>query len=57
MLRLIIGRAGSGKTSAMIAEIAEAVRRAYHAVLDVKFDGMFYRTDIAYRALRRLETT
>ena len=27
MLRLIIGRAGSGKTSAMIAEIAEAVRR------------------------------
>ena len=26
MLRLIIGRAGSGKTSAMIAEIAEAVR-------------------------------
>ena len=38
------------------ADIAEAVRRAYHAVLDIKFDGMFYRTDIAYRALRRLET-
>ena len=38
-------------------DIAEAVRRAYHAVMDVKFDGMFYRTDIAYRALRRLETT
>ena len=37
-------------------DIAEAVRRAYHAVLDIKFDGMFYRTDIAYRALKRLET-
>ena len=42
--------------TALGPDIAEATRRAYHAVMEIKFDGMFYRTDIAYRALRRLET-
>ncbi len=34
-------------------DIASAVRRAYRAVMRVKFDQSHYRTDIAYRALER----
>ena len=35
-------------------DVAEAVRRAYHAVIHIQFEGVHYRTDIAYRALKRL---
>jgi len=34
-------------------DIAEARERAYAAAARVHFDGMFYRRDIGYRALRR----
>lgn len=36
-------------------DVKEALCRAYHAVLDIKFEREFYRTDIAHRALKRLE--
>ncbi|HSE13636.1 MAG TPA: phosphoribosylamine--glycine ligase, partial [Rudaea sp.] len=34
------------------ADLAQARERAYAAVDRIRFDGMFYRRDIAYRALR-----
>jgi phosphoribosylamine--glycine ligase len=34
------------------SDLAQARERAYHAVDRIDFDGMFYRRDIAYRALR-----
>ena len=39
--------------TATAPDLAEAVHRAYHAVLGIRFNGVHYRTDIAYRALRR----
>lgn len=41
--------------TAMGPDLKEALSRAYHAVLDIKFERAFYRTDIAYRALKRQE--
>jgi phosphoribosylamine--glycine ligase len=38
---------------ALGADIAHARARAYRAVERLHFDGMFYRRDIAYRALQR----
>jgi phosphoribosylamine--glycine ligase len=38
---------------ALGADIAQARARAYRAVERIRFDGMFYRRDIAYRALQR----
>jgi len=35
------------------ANIAEAVREAYHGVREVSWDGMHYRTDIGHRALKQ----
>ena len=40
--------------TAMGEDIAEATKRAYGIINHVKFDGMFYRKDIAHRALKRL---
>lgn len=34
-------------------ELADAVSKAYRALGQIKFDGAYYRRDIAYRALRR----
>lgn len=41
----VLGVTATGST------LQEAVKRAYSAVLKIKFDGAQYRTDIAYRAL------
>jgi phosphoribosylamine--glycine ligase len=38
---------------ALGADIAHARARAYRAIEHLHFDGMFYRRDIAYRALQR----
>jgi phosphoribosylamine-glycine ligase len=35
--------------------LEETLKRAYSAVLKIKFDGAQYRTDIAYRALKEKE--
>ncbi|PIQ84677.1 MAG: phosphoribosylamine--glycine ligase [Candidatus Omnitrophica bacterium CG11_big_fil_rev_8_21_14_0_20_63_9] len=35
------------------ADLEDAVKRAYEAIGKVAFDGMYYRKDIAYRALKR----
>lgn len=40
--------------TAMGPDIAEATKRAYGLISHVKFNGMFYRHDIAHRALERL---
>ncbi|MBR1836264.1 MAG: phosphoribosylamine--glycine ligase, partial [Kiritimatiellae bacterium] len=40
--------------TALGADVKEAVAAAYRAVVKVKFDGAFYRSDIAHRALERL---
>ncbi len=40
--------------TATAADLSEAVHRAYQAVLDIRFQGEFYRSDIAHRALERL---
>lgn len=40
--------------TAMGFDIADAVNNAYGLVKTIKFDGMFYRKDIAHRALERL---
>ena len=31
--------------------IADAQKRAYEAVRQISFDGVYYRTDIGYRAI------
>ena len=36
------------------AGIGSDLRRLYAAAAEIRFDGMHYRRDIAYRALRRL---
>ena len=41
--------------TAMGPDIAEATKRAYGMISHVNFKGMFYRHDIAHRALERLE--
>lgn len=41
--------------TAMGEDIAEATARAYALCKNVSFEGMFYRKDIAHRALERLE--
>ncbi|MBU3844088.1 MAG: phosphoribosylamine--glycine ligase [Candidatus Anaerobiospirillum pullicola] len=41
--------------TAMGPDIAEATRRAYGLINHIQFNGMFYRHDIAHRALERLE--
>lgn len=38
--------------TAAAADIHGAVEKAYNAVKKIKFDGMQYRTDIAYRAMK-----
>ena len=34
-------------------DLAAAVRNAYHAAIAIRFEGVQYRSDIAYRALKR----
>ena len=41
--------------TAMGGDIAEATARAYALTKNINFNGMFYRKDIAHRALERLE--
>ena len=41
--------------TAMGPDIAEATHRAYGLINHIQFNGMFYRHDIAHRALERLE--
>lgn len=41
--------------TAMGGDIAEATARAYALTKNINFKGMFYRKDIAHRALERLE--
>lgn len=41
--------------TAMGDDIAEATARAYALTKNINFNGMFYRKDIAHRALERLE--
>lgn len=41
--------------TAMGEDIAEATARAYALTKNISFNGMFYRKDIAHRALERLE--
>ena len=38
----------------MGSDIAEATAHAYGMIHHINFDGMFYRHDIAHRALERL---
>lgn len=40
--------------TALGADVREAVAGAYRGVVKIKFDGAFYRSDIAYRAIDRL---
>ena len=35
------------------ADIEEAIKRAYEAVSAIHFDGMIYRKDIGFRALKK----
>jgi phosphoribosylamine--glycine ligase len=37
------------------ADTARAVRAAYAAIKEISFDGMYYRSDIAYREINRLK--
>ena len=39
--------------TALGADVREAVAAAYRGVVKIKFDGAFYRSDIAYRAIAR----
>jgi phosphoribosylamine--glycine ligase len=41
--------------TAMDASIAKAIERAYKAVDKIKWKGSYFRRDIGYRALRRLQ--
>lgn len=41
--------------TAMGEDIAQATANAYSLISHVKFDGMFYRKDIAHRALERIK--
>lgn len=41
--------------TAIASDIENAVRRAYEAVGDIHFEGMYYRRDIGHRALNRLQ--
>ncbi len=41
--------------TALADTLEEAVKRAYHAVSLIHFDGMHYRKDIAHRALNRTQ--
>jgi phosphoribosylamine--glycine ligase len=34
--------------------LEEALGRAYQALAEIEFEGMYYRRDIGHRALRRL---
>ena len=45
----VLGVTATGPT------LEETLKRAYSAVLKIKFDGAQYRTDIAYRALKEKE--
>lgn len=40
--------------TALGADVADAQQAAYRALEKIKFDGAFYRTDIGYRAVKRL---
>jgi len=37
--------------------VSEAQKSAYAAIEKIKWDGMFYRKDIGYRAIKREQTT
>jgi len=39
--------------TAAAASLQEALDRAYQAMAEIEFEGMYYRRDIGYRALRR----
>src|SRR5262249_57977729 len=41
--------------TALGADIPAAVARAYAGAGEIRFDGLHYRRDIGYRALRRLD--
>jgi phosphoribosylamine---glycine ligase len=40
-------------TAAAAASLEEALQRAYQAMDEIKFEGMYYRRDIGHRALKR----
>jgi phosphoribosylamine--glycine ligase len=39
--------------TAAAASLPEALNRAYQAMAEIEFEGMYYRRDIGHRALRR----
>jgi phosphoribosylamine--glycine ligase len=39
--------------TAVAESLEEALARAYQAVAEIHFEGMYYRRDIGHRALRR----
>ena len=41
--------------NALGADVRQAVDNAYRGVVKIKFDGAGYRSDIAHRALARLD--
>jgi phosphoribosylamine--glycine ligase len=43
----VLGVAAAGDT------LEEALRRVYQSLAEIQFEGMYYRTDIGYRALRK----
>jgi len=47
---------GGGRVLGVTAaadDLAQALARAYEAMAEIRFDGMYYRRDIGHRALRR----
>jgi phosphoribosylamine--glycine ligase len=39
--------------TAVAASLQEALNRAYQAMGEIEFEGMYYRSDIGHRALKR----
>ena len=42
--------------AAAAASLAEALARAYQAMAEIHFEGMYYRRDIGHRALKGKQT-
>ena len=40
--------------TALGTDVADAREKAYAHIKNIHFDGMFYRNDIAWRALKRM---
>ena len=47
------GRPRPGRTAAAAPSLEEALARAYQAMAEIQFEGMYYRRDIGHRALKR----